>query len=167
MLSLDILPSKLSSIWAVRLGLAVPFFVYISGYSAVRNDRYFSAFVILAIFAATYTPKSYYDTVKIYAPIIFGNSARAILLILTAFVTAVVGLLINEEVLPGFARLLRSSNVPSFWFVVALFFLIVSNIKPFATTTSIHQPGQPNARAKSGDSPPKPRFPPTSKDTIQ
>lgn len=145
---LDLLPPKLASLWAVRLGLLATLFIYISGYSGVRNDSYFCAFVISAIIAATFAPQSYYNAVKIYVPFIFGNSVQGGIFLLTIFATAVTGLLINEELLPGFGRFLRASDVPSLWFVVGIVFLIASNIVPYGITAWNQRQRQSNVRAK-------------------
>lgn len=116
-------------LWATRVGLFGSFFITLVKYENTSIDSYSPAVVLFAIIAATFVPREYYNVVKKYAPIFLGNTAAVLILLFIVFAAAVLGLLINEQILPAFARLLRISELSSAWVVVALFFLIIPNIK--------------------------------------
>lgn len=118
-------------IWAVRIGLSGSFLIALFDETS-KIDSYSSAFVTFTIVAATFLPRKYYNLFQRYAPLILLNTAAVLIFIFIAFATAVLGVLINEQILPAFAPLLRNSQnpeLPSTWAIVSLFFLIVPNIK--------------------------------------
>lgn len=116
-------------IWAIRVGLLGSFIITLFKYETSSVNSYSPALIIFAIVAATFVPSEYYNIFKKYAPMFLGNTTEVLMLLFIVFAAAVVGLLINEEILPAFARLLRTSEESSAWVIVALFFLIIPNIK--------------------------------------
>lgn len=117
------------SIWAARIGLLGSFFITLLKYENSDIDSYTPALAIAAIIAWTFAPTQYHDLVRRYAPIILWNTVGALTLLFIVFATAVLGLLVHEQILPAFASLLRVSELSSAWIVVALLFLIIPNIK--------------------------------------
>lgn len=119
-------------LWAVRMGLFGSFFITIVKHETSKIDSHSPAFVTFIIFAATFLPSKYYNLFKRYAPLMLQNTTRVLIFFFIAFAAAVLGILINEQILPAFARLLQhpeNPELPSTWAIVSLVFLIVPNIK--------------------------------------
>lgn len=117
------------ALWAVRAGLIIALYAYLTKSERVSSDGWSGALVVVAALSATFVPRGWYEVIKTNASLAFINFAAASALILIAFSSAVAALILNENVIPGIASLLREWGVSTAWVLGLFLFLVVTNAK--------------------------------------
>jgi len=84
------------AIWATRLGLLLALFYYISGVQGPREQAFSSAFIITLLFAVTFVPVEYHNTIKAYVTVGLRNTFIAAQLLFITLGTMAMGIFLRH-----------------------------------------------------------------------
>lgn len=115
-------------LWAARVGLFIAFFIYITEDPNINRNNNLGKFVTSAIFGSTFVPRKYYDFIGVWGTIALTNTAHFVVFGLVVAIAASLVVVLNQQILPGCARLLRKADLCSAWLFGFLMVMVIANI---------------------------------------